>query len=110
MNGRAADYQAWLEKAAEDRLYIENEMRAERKPWSVICFCAQQAAEKHLKAFLAHQGELPEKIHDLNALLSACATHDATLADLENDCRALNSYSVDIAILTSTSNKWTLKE
>jgi len=96
MSGRSPDYRAWLEKADEDRLCVANELKADRKPWSVICFCAQQAAEKHLKAFLAFHGAQPKKIHDLRVLLMDCGAFDASLVELENDCLLLNSCAVDI--------------
>ena len=83
MSDGATDYRAWLEKADEDRLCVANELKADRKPWSVICFCAQQAAEKHLKTFLAFHGAQPKKIHDLRVLLRDCGAFDASLVELE---------------------------
>jgi HEPN domain-containing protein len=96
MSSATPDYLAWLDKADEDLLCINNELAAERKPWSVICFCAQQAAEKHLKAFLVFHSVLPERTHDLTALLAASVPFEKSLATLEADCRALNSFAVDI--------------
>jgi HEPN domain-containing protein len=96
MSAATPDYRAWLDKADEDLLCIQNELAAARKPWSVICFCAQQAAEKHLKAFLVFHRVPPERTHDLTALLAACVPLEKSLASLETDCRALNSFAVDI--------------
>jgi len=56
MSNRVRDVQAWVAKADEDRLCLENELKAEHTPWSVVCFHAQQAAEKYLKAFLVFHG------------------------------------------------------
>jgi HEPN domain-containing protein len=33
-----------------------NELAAERKPWTMIAYHAEQAAEKYLKAFLIQNG------------------------------------------------------
>ncbi len=68
MNGKPGEHQAWVEKAEEDWLCIRNELAAEHQPWSVICFHAQQATEKYLKAFLVAKGVRPERTHDLGNL------------------------------------------
>ena len=89
-------HKLWLEKAEEDRLCIANELKAERQPWSVICFHAQQAAEKYLKAFLVFHEVRPDRTHDLRALVARCASFDLKLLELDPDCRQLNNYAVDI--------------
>ena len=71
MNEPGTEYRARLVKADEDRLCIRNEMHAVQKPWSVICFHCQQAAEKYLKAFLVQRGLKPERTHDLAHLVAA---------------------------------------
>ena len=43
----------WMEKAEGDYATAERELRARRRPnYDAVCFHAQQAAEKYLKAFL----------------------------------------------------------
>ena len=96
MNGPPGEHKPWLEKADEDRLFIANELKAERQPWSVICFHAPQAVEKYLKAFLVCKGVRPERTHDLRALVIRCADFDAEFLALETDCSRLNSFAVDI--------------
>lgn len=96
MNGQPGEHKPWLEKADEDRLCIANELKAERQPWSVICFHAQQAVEKYLKAFLVSKGVRPERTHDLRALVIRCANYDVEFLALEADCRQLNSFAVDV--------------
>ena len=44
-----AGARAWVEKAENDLLCIENNLVAQRVPWDVVVFHAQQAAEKLLK-------------------------------------------------------------
>lgn len=52
MSAPRTNYQAWLRKADNDLLNAENNLAATRAPWDTVCFHAQQAAEKVLKAFL----------------------------------------------------------
>lgn len=68
MNSAESNFLAWLRKADHDLLNIENNLAAKEVPWDTICFHAQQAVEKVLKAFL--------------------------LRALEPDCRKLTSYGV----------------
>lgn len=53
MNERDAAVRRWLAKAENDLLNIRNNLHASRVPWDTVCFPAQQAAEKYLKAFLS---------------------------------------------------------
>ena len=94
MNSAESNFLAWLRKADHDLLNIENNLAAKEIPWDTICFHAQQAVEKVLKAFLVHQGSGLSKTPDLVALLAQCVAHDANLSALETDCRKLTSYGV----------------
>jgi HEPN domain-containing protein len=94
MSGPETNYRAWLAKAESDLLNIENNLSAARIPWDTICFHAQQAAEKLLKAVLVYRGRSPARTHDLIALLAACVEVNPALAGLEEDCRRLSYYSV----------------
>ena len=85
---------AWLAKADSDLLNISNNMASERVPWDTVCYHAQQAAEKALKALLVHHGRLPAKTHDLVALLQPCSEAEATLLVFEEKCRRLTGYGV----------------
>lgn len=93
MSDPESNYAAWLEKAEHDLLDIENNLAAERAPWDMVCFHAQQAAEKLLKAFLVHRGHMPTKTHDLLALLRMCLRIDSTLESVKEDCRKLNAVN-----------------
>lgn len=88
------DHRAWLAKADHDLLNIANNLAAADVPWDTVCFHAQQAAEKSLKAVLAFHGVPPPRTHDLVALLARCAEHAPGLADLETDCRTLAAFAV----------------
>ena len=89
-----SNYASWLKKAENDLLNIENNLSAERTPWDTVCFHAQQAAEKYLKAYLAYHGVNIKRTHDLVALLSVAVEFDKNLRSLEQDCRRLTYYAV----------------
>lgn len=64
-------------------------------PWTVLCFHAQQAAEKYLKAFLISRGMQVERTHDLEYLLTQCQRHEPALGTLLTECQALSGHAVD---------------
>ena len=94
MSAPESNYTAWLAKAENDLLNIENNLAAPHIPWDTICFHAQQAVEKLLKAFLVNHGKTLVRTHDLIALLAACAEIDPSLAGLQQDCQRLRYYAV----------------
>jgi hypothetical protein len=56
MSSPESNFSAWLRKADHDLLNIQNNLAAKDIPWDTVCFHAQQAAEKVLKAFLVARG------------------------------------------------------
>ena len=90
----SGDWRAWVAVAESDRLTIRNNVAAAETPWSMVCFHAQQAAEKMLKALLVCHGVTPPKTHDLLFLLGQCISLGPALEALAEDCRHLNAYSV----------------
>ena len=52
----------------------------------------QQAVEKFLKAFLLSKGWKLERIHDLDALLSAASKHDPSLDRFRQACQRITEY------------------
>lgn len=60
----------WINKAEGDLAVAQREMQAPVPVWNVVCFLAQQCAEKYLKAFLEEHGIAFEKKHDLVLLLN----------------------------------------
>jgi HEPN domain-containing protein len=70
----------WIERAEGDWKVAQREMQAADPVWNVVCFLAQQCAEKYLKAFLEEQGIPFEKTHDLMVLLDLTG---GQLPDLE---------------------------
>ena len=88
------DPRTWIAKAENDLLNIRNNLKARQVPWDTICFHAQQAAEKVLKAFVVSRGQIVSRTHDLEALLAEAVAVDGSLEALEADCRLLTPYAV----------------
>jgi HEPN domain-containing protein len=89
-------FRAWLAKAANDVQNIDNNLAAPLIPWDTVCFHAQQAAEKTLKAFLVYRHLPLMRTHDLVALLAVCAQQVPSLAECEDDCRELTAFAVTV--------------
>ena len=87
------DADRWLWRADQDWLIIENSLASERKPWSLLSFHSQQAAEKCLKGLPAFQNKFPSRTHDLNELL--LLVHNPALDFLKEDCDFLTQFAVD---------------
>ena len=88
------DPRTWIAKAENDLLNVRNNLNAEQVPWDTICFHAQQAAEKMLKAFVVSRGRAVSRTHDLVALLAEAVAEGGPLEVLEADCRLLTPYAV----------------
>ncbi len=62
--------------------------------WEDLCFHAQQAAEKALKAVLLHQGIAFRFVHDLNELLSALEAGGVIIPARLRESGTLNEFAV----------------
>jgi len=90
------DYlKTWLFRANEDIAVIEKLFESEPELYaSTICFHAQQAVEKFLKAFLVfHNIDFPKTL-DLDYLLLECNKIDAK--DFDIDLGSLTDFGVNI--------------
>jgi HEPN domain-containing protein len=81
----------FVRMAREDYVAAE----ASSVPYS-ICFHAQQAAEKYLKAFLAFHGVPIPKTHDLDKLVKSCTEIAPSFANLATSADALRLFGVEI--------------
>jgi HEPN domain-containing protein len=61
--------QEWLRRA-KSNLAKANQPKPREAYWEDLCFDAQQAVEKAVKAILTHRGVQFPKIHDIGELLS----------------------------------------
>ncbi|GAB4579912.1 MAG: HEPN domain-containing protein [Anaerolineales bacterium] len=66
------DPQAWIKRAEEDYLIAQSAIRRKKPLTYIVCFHAQQCAEKYLKAILITQGKDFPKTHDLLMLETLC--------------------------------------
>lgn len=91
-----AGARAWVEKAENDLLCIENNLVAERVPWDAVVFHAQQAAEKLLKALLVSAGRAVPRTHDLVALLSFVLEAGFPLAESRPEIGLLSRFGAAV--------------
>jgi HEPN domain-containing protein len=85
----------WLFRANEDIAVIESLVRSGAEYYtSSICFHAQQASEKFLKAFLAYHGVNFPRTHDLDYLLVECQKLEEEAFQI--DFKSLTDFGVSI--------------
>lgn len=85
----------WLEKARRDLKVALNELRGSEPFTDIICFHAQQAAEKYLKAYLTwHEIEFP-KTHALEDLVLLAGQKDPAFLALKDEVALLTPYAVE---------------
>lgn len=87
MNDRRSHARAWLAKAESDLTAARRLLEAEG-PFDAVCFHAQQAAEKALKALLAFAQVEILRTHNLEDLQVKCA--DALAGQLPAELATLN--------------------
>jgi HEPN domain-containing protein len=63
-------------------------------PIEIVCFHAQQAAEKMLKCFLVLNEVEPPYTHNLKLLIDMCAEIESGFSDLEREAITLSQYGV----------------
>jgi len=73
----------WKIKAEHDIKAAEKELFSIDPLTDIVCFHAQQAAEKYLKYFLVSKGEVPSKTHNLKELLIKCISFDEEFKQLD---------------------------
>ncbi|MDP3735126.1 MAG: HEPN domain-containing protein [bacterium] len=89
MNDKTTQYAGeWFERGDDDLQVMEVLLRNESIP-NVVCFHAEQAAEKYLKGFLAHRERHARRVHDLSSLLRVCCEVDASFKALQHDVEFL---------------------
>jgi HEPN domain-containing protein len=85
----------WIFRANEDISVIENLFKSDPELFaSSICYHAQQAVEKFLKAYLVYKNIDFPKTHDLDFLLSECKKIDNEVFEI--DLGSLTDFGVSI--------------
>jgi HEPN domain-containing protein len=85
----------WLEKADEDFLFAEANLRDGSEFYAQLCFHFQQAAEKYLKAYIIGKGLPFDRVHDLVHLLKTCSAHKQEFSELKEECILLNTAYIE---------------
>lgn len=82
----------WTARAERDLAHARREAEMD-DAWEYVCFHAQQAAEKYLKALLVHHYVRPRWIHDLKELLKDARKIGLELSGLDQDCAFLTPFA-----------------
>ena len=93
MNQMAAE---WRQKAEEDWIVAERELSLRPAAYSVVCFHAQQCAEKYLKASLLEGGKQFPHTHDLEYLAGLAFDLLLGLKELTDEIRWLTQFAVEV--------------
>jgi len=87
----------WLLKAESDLRTAQILIKDENPPTDSICFHAQQAVEKLLKAYLTYLDIKAPKTHDIATLLEFCLSADEEFKELDREkLEELTFYAVEI--------------
>ncbi len=86
----------WLEKARRDLLTAKNGLESSEPFTDIICFHAQQAGEKYIKAYLVWQEIEFPKTHSLEDLFLLAAQKDSAFKKLIEEVSVLTPYAVEI--------------
>ena len=87
--------QGWLEKARRDLQVAVRELTNPEPFTDIICFHAQQAAEKYLKAYLVWaEIEFP-KTHVLEQLVLLAGQKDPDFLKIKDEVSLLTPYAVE---------------
>jgi HEPN domain-containing protein len=84
--------QEWLARAKSNLLMTKG-VKVEGIFWEDLCFNAQQAAEKSIKAVLQHK-QIPFRyVHDLEELITALENHKVVVPQSIKDAEVLSQYA-----------------
>lgn len=86
----------WLRHADRD-IRVARHLTSDFSEWKeTICFHAQQASEKFLKALIIAQHARPARTHDILELLRHVRLLGLHIGDLEDDARFMEPFAVKI--------------
>jgi len=87
-----ADYKIWLARA-KSNLALSKKKASKDVFYEDLCFQAQQAVEKALKALLIYLDEEPEKTHNIVTLIKSLSQY-INVPETVADAAILNDYAV----------------
>lgn len=86
----------WLEKARRDFVTARNGLDSSEPFTEIICFHAQQAGEKYIKAYLVWQEIEFPKTHSVEDLLLLATQKDPSFQTLIEKATFLTPFAVEI--------------
>ena len=86
--------QEWIDKAEGDRKVARREIQTADPVWNVVCFLAQQCAEKDLKGFLEEHNIAFQKTHDLLVLFNSSRESLSELDSLRTELAHLSTFGI----------------
>ncbi len=86
--------QEWLVRA-KSNLALAKLDKPEEAVWEDLCFNAQQAAEKALKAVLQHKGIIFRYVHDLEEFIIQLEQHGVEVSNDIKQAVHLNQYAFE---------------
>jgi len=87
----------WIDKAEGDVRIAEREVRITEGPtWDAVCFHAQQAVEKYLKAALQQEGIPFSRTHDLTILLGLLPEESGPWSQFRDSMEWLSAFAVEV--------------
>lgn len=95
----------WVEKALRDLGSAKIILDSGREYYDQVCFLAQQAIEKLLKAYLIKRKIEFFKIHDLVKLTTDCSKFNPKFLGWKNVALSLTTYAVDFRYPGETATK-----
>jgi len=97
MKGKRDIVRRWFQKADSDLKTAKILVEAEDAPTESVCFHAQQAVEKFLKAYLTFVDVKAGKTHDIATLLEKCIERDKDFENLDIEAlEELTFYAVEV--------------
>ncbi|MHA1363901.1 MAG: HEPN domain-containing protein [Candidatus Freyarchaeota archaeon] len=97
MTGKEDVIKRWIQKAEIDIKTARILIKSEDPPTESICFHAQQAVEKFLKAYLTHMDVRAGKTHDIATLLEMCIEKDKEFENMDIEkLENLTYYAVNV--------------
>jgi HEPN domain-containing protein len=85
----------WLEKAKHDLETAERLLKTRAMFCEIICFHAQQAAEKYLKAFLVWNNVAFPKTHSIEDLILLASNSNNKILELKDEAVTLTPFAVE---------------
>jgi HEPN domain-containing protein len=87
----------WIDKAEGDRQTARREAAVTERPnWDAVCFHAQQAVEKYLKALLQQEANAFTRTHDLGLLSRPLCVKYPDLAAHSDGLEWLAAFAVEV--------------